>query len=412
MSDIYIIPQVQIQSDALQVFLDYRQQESEEKVWLRIQNGSYNLSINKTSLYDDENRISLLQDNKISTIFKFYKDNEFKFNLVFPKKYHLFQNKNVENLTSVSACSDKIMLGTDKGSIIKISNPVPINITSEVIKETAHFADITKIMNFPSNLVLLTFGLDMQIKIWDNSSTDSKIIKPIRILSGEHKSRITDCVMIGKGRNIVSSGLDGKAVMWEIGNGKPVWITQRISNLKDGCTSLAIFERKLNDNEKALNSDNFFDCLGKVIVCGHISGVLSFWDCNTRLSFGEFITNDDGHSIGKIACLDSNNIIIGLNNGIVKCFKYNLNERKSELNWEIKVEVPEYDEEIDIKNIKIFDKKYVLVLSSKYLVKINILDGHIIDIFTGYDETITDFTINNNELIAVGKKGFLTSFHL
>lgn len=407
------IPQVQIQPDTLQVLLDYKDGKSkDEKVWLHINATTYNLSVNETSLFDEEQGITVTRSKDSATEFLVRDDkNDWNFKLEFPQKYHVLQTSDDYNLTCIATCNDKVMIGTDNGAIIKLANPLPINISKIIVKKNAHFADITKIMTFPSCTVLLTVGLDMQIKIWSNVHAEDELNEPVRVLGGVHKSRITDCVMIGKGRNVISCSLDGKIVMWEIGSGKHVWTGQRIRNLKDQATCLAIMEHASGD-EAVPVSDKFYECKDKILLCGYKSGYVSIWDCNTRLSLGEFQTNVDGIQVNQISCDNDDRIIVGLDDGTLLRYTYNFDKREASLDWETQFDITGAFGKSDVKKLEII-KDMAYVLTDSFLACVRVSDGKICKYLSGYEDSTEDFQLNHNKsnsLILVGKRGFIASY--
>lgn len=412
------IPQIEIQPDTLKVLTELKNQDlslkEDEKIWIRINNKSIELSVNHNLLYNKENNVNLTKDKFQSTTFKLcYSNQQININLKFPKRHHLFNISRFYNFTSLNECRDKIMIGTDDGTLIKVSNPMSVSVDKLIIKNEAHYLDIFKIESFPSNKVILTIGLDYQIKIWDNLSATSEFSNAVRILKGVHKLRISDCLIIGRGRNIVSCGYDGKIVFWELGSGKPVWIGNRIKNLSDGCTSLSLFKRK-DKVEDGVDKEPFFECLWNILLCGHQSGFVSIWDCHTRLSYGEFLSNEEGESIEIIQCVDANCIVVALSNGIIKSFKYDLEKRESKLNWNCKV----FDDGdgVDVKEMKIWDG-YVFIMVNNSIFKLRLESGELLDVFVGSEDDLNGFTISiktngDNELLAFGKRNCLVSYSL
>lgn len=406
-------PQLHIQSDALQTILECNTIDTNEDeiVWLRINSQSYNLSVTPRTMTDKENDIYLTKTGNSSTVYRF-KMGDMQFNIVFPSIYHILSVDKLPNLTCVCASLNKLMIGTDSGMIIKTENPPPINIKDAIVQEKAHYADITKILSFPSGVVLMTVGLDMQIKIWKNDHFYEQFGNPSRVLNGTHNARITDCLMIGRGRNIVSCGLDGRIVIWELGSGESVWVGRRIRGLDDGCKTLSI---STNTQPGLESSTKFFECEDKILWCGHKSGTISVWDCSTRLSLGEFLSNKDGWEVEKISNIDMNTVVVGLNNGDLYCFKYNIKLKKAEEIWHTNVEKIEKDaESVSIKQMEVY-KNYVMVLTDNFLMKIDAENGKLVDIYVGYDDTINGFFIDepyNNNMIVVGKRSFLASFKI
>lgn len=427
---VYNCPQIQIQSDTLQVVLENgnlgSNNEKAESIWIRINDKTFNLTSSSIKkLIDEDNDLKLIQVENETAIYNFqYKDFS-HFNLIFPYSHSIFNsdNNNSYNLTSICCLDDKIMIGNSSGDLLKFNNPIPINITKYIEKKNAHWADITKIMSFSSGIVLLTVGLDMQIKIWQNDTDNSEFNEPVRILKGVHKNRITDCLTIGKGRNIVTCGLDGLIVIWELGSGKSVWKGRRLRDLNDKYTCLSITEFEstnetpvkdnITNNKVIDNNEFFFECNNKIIWCGHTSGFVSIWNLSNRLMLGEFITNDDGFQVEKIKSINnSNDLIVGLSNGNIIKFNYNFNEKILNKIWEVNVEKSEIkDLDINIKKIEIF-KNSVIILTDNSLVRLNLTNGELIDIFVGYDEIINDFSINDNHLFVIGKRSFISVFKI
>lgn len=392
---------IDIQHDAMQVLADVRNgNNTDEKVWLYVNDQRYSLSVTSNSMIEKEGGIHIIKDKKKSTSFRFIKKDLPEFNLCFPAKYEHITSTKSFNFNSVCSSPQYVFLGTDSGSILQLDSPIPINSTPKVY-ENAHLADIIKIILFPSNEVLLTIGLEMQMKIWNIHDMSL----PVRVLSKVHKARITDCVLIGNGRNVVSCGLDGRIVMWELGSGNSIWVGQRVRGLDDGCLCLDIVQRDLSGPG---DSERFFECDGKVLVCGHDSGIVSVWSCGNRLSLGEFLTNDEGLHVSKIKLLDDGRLLVCLSNGDVRCYAYSFGEKTAELIWKSSYI---HDGVVEVRKLEVHDRM-AYVLTNKYFVKIDSIDGKIVDVFVGFDESIFDFVVKENEMCVVGKFKHICSFTL
>lgn len=404
-SEMYTIPQVEIQSDALQVLIDEREHPNDESIWLRYNDELFDLKATGKSFVNTKSNILITQSSNKSTSFQMMRFND-KFSLVFPNNYHGLKITENYNFTSIATCNDNILIGTDDGSVIKLPIPISIHPLFPIISQNIHFADIIKILRFPSNKVFLTVGLDLQIKLWSNENKDSVLKTPVRILKNEHCRRITDVGMIGRGRNIVSCGLDGKIIIWEMSSALSVWKASRIKDLNDGCTSLDIIQ---SENYVQSNKSNcFFDCEGKFIIVGHQSGFVTIWDCSTRLFMFEHKVSN--FAISDIKCVDQGRIIIGLNNGHVLLYQIDLKVRTLELIWDTHVEVSD-NLIVDIIHTEVY-KGSVIVLSDNKLVRLNLKDGKLSDVYVGIDEKIFHFTILNGTLIVVGKRNLIVSINL
>lgn len=64
---------------------------------------------------------------------------------------------------------------------------------------------------FPSNEVIVSAGLDMQIKIW--SAIDGSC--PVTLTG--HKGSVNDIAIVDRGRNIISVSRDGLVKLWSCG---------------------------------------------------------------------------------------------------------------------------------------------------------------------------------------------------
>lgn len=212
--------------------------------------------------------------------------------------------------------------------------------------------------------------------------------------------------MIGKGRNLISCSNDGLINIWEIGSGESIWKGKRIKNLNDGCKCLALLEvENSNSNGNVSNNDNgkFFECYGKILFCGHSSGTITIWDLSNRLSYGEFITNNDNIGIEWIIVKDLNNIMCGLINGEIISYKYDLKSKENIENWHINTNI----DDNSIKNFKskLINDNKLIILINQYFMELELINGKLNKLFVGIDEDINDFIHikETNELLITGK---------
>lgn len=332
------------------------------------------------------------------------------------------------SLTSISATSKSIAIGTSTGGIgiiprmlLQDSNITDSHIVSKsneidienhetqrklhgkaIYNPAAHIVSTNKVLFFPSNSVLLTLGLDTAICIW--SVVDSPIENPARKFFGGHKSQVTDCVMIGRGRNIITGGLDGQIIIWEIGSAEKLWSGRRIKALDDSVNCLAISQM----NSSTITDDQngkYFDTQGKVIAVGHKSGVVSLWDCYLRLSLCEFDTKLEISSIAS----NGTTIITGHIDGSIRAWNFNLEDKKVNMEWEISIETVE-DLEDDFTVKKIVYANSIYVLTPRKFVKLS-KSGQLEEVIAGWD-WLNDFTITDNAIYGAGKFGELFQWDL
>lgn len=120
--------------------------------------------------------------------------------------------------------------------------------------------------------------MDLNIKIWDVASGAN----PRTFLS--HKERITDLAMIEKGRNFISSSLDGFVKLWDCGSGINYNSFRRKGSFKDGVTSLCLDSLDLTASVSESNLENTYEfgTKGKQLLAGHVSGVVCGYDLGLR----------------------------------------------------------------------------------------------------------------------------------
>ncbi|CAN6644232.1 26S proteasome regulatory subunit Rpn14p [Trichomonascus vanleenenianus] len=125
----------------------------------------------------------------------------------------LRDDQSKRNITSVdvSPNGELIVLGDDAGRIIVLGEDQDV-----VLDFEGHLLHTLHTKFYPSSRVILSAGLDMQIKIWDALNGTLG-----QTLTG-HKGRITGVLPIGRGRNTLSSALDGTVQLWETGSGRSI----------------------------------------------------------------------------------------------------------------------------------------------------------------------------------------------
>ncbi|KAJ6509174.1 WD40-repeat-containing domain protein [Mycena vitilis] len=87
-----------------------------------------------------------------------------------------------------------------------------------------HKSTTTSLQFFPSSRVLLSAGADFTLGILPaESNPASSALTAARTLMG-HKRPITDTAIVARGRNILSSSLDGTVRLWDVSSGKEIHI--------------------------------------------------------------------------------------------------------------------------------------------------------------------------------------------
>ncbi|XP_068122724.1 proteasomal ATPase-associated factor 1 isoform X2 [Hyperolius riggenbachi] len=76
-----------------------------------------------------------------------------------------------------------------------------------------HVYDVNCCMFFPSGMVVLSGGMDAQVKVWSVEDASCPVT-----FKG-HKAGILDLAIVDRGRNVVSCSRDGTARLWDCGKG-------------------------------------------------------------------------------------------------------------------------------------------------------------------------------------------------
>lgn len=185
------------------------------------------------------------------------------------EKYTLSMGKYIKmnNVSSVSRIDEDLILGYKDGSLSVY------NITSgENTKiPECHFLDIEEIKVFPSKEVILTRGLDNQIKLWS-----IKQWKNIRIMKSLFSSNVE---FVGKGRNFLVGNKNGEVEMWECGSESIVYRFSKVKNKHDPVTVIKIIEDHEDEGD---DKENEFETKGKSVIVGYESGEVRKFNLFTK----------------------------------------------------------------------------------------------------------------------------------
>lgn len=187
------------------------------------------------------------------------------------EKYKLHGHRQIKlvkkDVSSIAVTrNNQGVVGLKSGDLVKLTvSDQGIDILPWISQ--AHYEDVTKIKVFPSQEVVLTVGLDKQIKLWSFSED-----KPLRTLL-EQTSTITDVAIVGKGRNILSSSKDGSVNLWECSKGEVVHKFTRIDNHEDGVNCIHVEENGQLESVGE-NKPDHYECDNKILYVGYDSGII------------------------------------------------------------------------------------------------------------------------------------------
>ncbi|ODV63623.1 Rpn14p [Ascoidea rubescens DSM 1968] len=243
-------------------------------------------------------------------------------------------NKNI-NVASIDLSSDLkfYSIGDSKGNIY-ILNYSKDNQMVHFFKNY-HDLDVSKLIIFPSNKVLMSNSLDYKTKI-TNLET-GEIVR--EFLTNTQK--VNDIKTIGQiGRNFLTISNDSNVKIFDIGSKTLVKSFYRVSN-RTSIGSMVLYndlnyEKRLQIDKNYKNYE--FETKGKFIITGDSNGSLTSWNLFDEYQFFSILNSDDStFSITALALnkdeIDSNEknststkdfyLAVGYDNGIIKIFKYN-----------------------------------------------------------------------------------------
>lgn len=184
-------------------------------------------------------------------------------------KYTLSMGKYIKmnNVSSVSKLDNDLILGYKDGSlsVYNLTSGENTNIPE------CHFLDIEEIKVFPSKEVILTRGLDNQIKLWS-----IKQWKNIRIMKSLFSSNVE---LIGKGRNFLVGNKNGEVEMWECGSNSIVYRFSKVKNKHDPVKVIKVIEDHEDEGE---DKENEFETKGKSVIVGYESGEIRKFNLFTK----------------------------------------------------------------------------------------------------------------------------------
>ncbi|KAH3672995.1 hypothetical protein WICMUC_003948 [Wickerhamomyces mucosus] len=232
-----------------------------------------------------------------------------KYKIKTPKR-KLTINDTINILTSFDVSQDQshFLVCTGQGDII-IHDMDTFSIKAHI--HQAHLSTISKSLFFPSGKVILSSGLDYQIKVW---SID-EVTSPARVFKG-HTQDITDLAMVENGRNFFSASKDGFIKLWDCGSGSNIRTLQRSNSIRDGVTALKVTNQQSNTKFESSFDSNEFGTSGKNLFAGQNSGIVTLFDLNTKEEVLHFNSLNDKVNV-LVDQSTPDELIVGYGNGII-----------------------------------------------------------------------------------------------
>ncbi|CAL1290399.1 unnamed protein product [Larinioides sclopetarius] len=184
-----------------------------------------------------------------------------------------------------------------------------------------HVWDVYYCSFFPSGMVVLSAGADMQTKIWAADTGQCP-----RTLTG-HTEAVTDAAVIDRGKNIVTVSKDGSARLWDCGSASCLHVLTK-ENGHINCCAVAPVDIDVGvpenpSNEKEVGTE------GKLLLLGSESGFLK----GVGLQSHQQIFKHQCESAVNCCCfISSNSVAFGTQDG--KVWLFDLRARQPVTIWE------------------------------------------------------------------------------
>uniref|UniRef100_A0A060T9C4 ARAD1C43274p n=1 Tax=Blastobotrys adeninivorans TaxID=409370 RepID=A0A060T9C4_BLAAD len=302
------VPALSIQPSALDVINDVETgtvaQDSIWVSWVPFEAGSKTRH-ETFNVYSQQGQLTLrnVENSGISVDYnktksmKIAYDKE-EFTMKFPTRvFAKYGNKHDLSTVDISAHGQLLVVGDTHGAI-DILDAKDGTLRRRL---SGHYMDVTKVGFFPSGEVVLSCGLDFQLKIW--SAVDGS--NPRTFLG--HTRGVTDFAMIGRGRNFVSSSLDGTARLWETGSGKCI----HTFSIGESINALSLLHSGSDGDAK---SELEFETSGKTIVAGSDRGIHLF-DLRARNTASSGAIGDSEGNLTSLATVNEHTYAYGTDKG-------------------------------------------------------------------------------------------------
>ncbi|KAJ6500847.1 WD40-repeat-containing domain protein [Mycena sanguinolenta] len=148
-----------------------------------------------------------------------------------------------------------------------------------------HKSTTTSLQFFPSSRVLLSAGSDFTLCILPaDPAPSSSALKPARTLMG-HTRSITSTAIVARGRNILSSSLDGTVRLWDVSSGEKIHIFATGGDRYSPVTSMSLGERgasSLPEGTAAAPDPREVETEGKLLFCALQNKSFEAFDLGAR----------------------------------------------------------------------------------------------------------------------------------
>lgn len=169
-----------------------------------------------------------------------------------------------------------------------------------------HLFDVYTCRLFPSGIVVLSGGGDMQLRIWDAATGACPVV-----LKG-HTGAVLDTAIVDRGKNIISVSKDGTAKLWNCGQAKCI-ATLLSAESVINCCALSDVSGLINLPAPAEVPDELeHGTAGKLLLVGCEEGTVYLVAVESRSLMGSFTV---GATVLSVCWASPTLGVVGLNDG-------------------------------------------------------------------------------------------------
>jgi len=166
-----------------------------------------------------------------------------------------------------------------------------------------HYGDVYSCKFFPSGLVVLSGGADMQLKIWSVETGECA-----QTMIG-HLQAITDVGFVERGRNVLSCSKDGTSRLWDCGTGASL---AKICPAGGQVNALALVDGSMvassSSGENEVGTEN------KLLALGCENGAVAGYSLGDKSKIFEIRCDSSVNACGFV---DNNTLICGSEKGFI-----------------------------------------------------------------------------------------------
>ncbi|KAJ7184625.1 WD40-repeat-containing domain protein [Mycena filopes] len=185
----------------------------------------------------------------------------------------------------------------------------------------AHKSTTNSLQFFPSSRVLLSAGADFTLCILPaDPAPASSALTPVRTLTG-HRRAITSTAIVARGRNVLSSSLDGTVRLWDVSSGEKIHILSAGGSYAP-VTSMSLGDRAsaaLPVGDAAAPDPREVETGGKLLFCALQTKCFEAFDLGARAAV--YASPPGAAPLTAIAyAADHNLLATGSSAGVVEVF--------------------------------------------------------------------------------------------